>query len=99
MNCGAVSNDFDGKGLNPIDVEIDLPFWAFKRLKELHLLEHNHASGRRRICACVFGFMELWEGPDFMYDREFRAFDPGYQRAFPKDRVEREILSLAQQDI
>jgi hypothetical protein len=29
--------EFDGRVLNPSGVEIDLPFWAFKRLKKLHL--------------------------------------------------------------
>jgi len=38
-----------------------------------------------RIRKSVFGLMELWDGPDFRPDRRFRAFDPGYQRARPKD--------------
>ena len=33
-----LSDDFDGKVLNPSGVEIDLPFWVFRRLKKLHLL-------------------------------------------------------------
>ena len=80
-----MSDDFDGKVLNPSGVEIDLPFWVFKRLKKLHLLECDHETGKRRICGRVFGLMELWDGPDFRPDRRFRAFDPGYQRACSKD--------------
>ena len=71
--------------LNPHGVEIDLPFWVFKRLRKLHLLERDSASGMRRIQARIFGLMDLWEGPDFRPDRRFRAFDPGYQRACSKD--------------
>jgi hypothetical protein len=81
----ALSNEFDGKILNPHGVEIDLPFWVFKRLKKLHLLERDRETGRRRIQARVFGLMDLWDGPDFRPDRHFRAFDPAYQRAVSKD--------------
>jgi hypothetical protein len=81
----AVSDDFDGKVLNPNGVEIDLPFWVFKRLKRLHLLERDRETGKRRIQARVFGLMALWDGPDFRPDRRFRAFDPSYQRACSKD--------------
>ncbi len=35
----ALSYDFDGKAINPNGVEIDLPFWAFKRLKKLPLFQ------------------------------------------------------------
>ena len=80
-----MSDDFDGKVLNPSGVEIDLPFWVFKRLKKLHLLERDRETGKRRICDRVFGLMDLWDGPDFRPDRRFRAFDPGYQRACSKD--------------
>jgi hypothetical protein len=80
-----LSDDFDGKVLNPSGVEIDLPFWVFKRLKKLHLLERDRETGKRRICERVFGLMELWDGPDFRPDRRFRAFDPAYQRACSKD--------------
>jgi len=80
-----LSDDFDGKVLNPNGVEIDLPFWVFKRLKKLHLLERDRKTGKRRICASVFGLMELWQGPDFRPDRRFRAFDPAYQSAHSKD--------------
>jgi hypothetical protein len=34
----ALSNEFEGMVLNPFGVEIDLPFWVFKRLKKLRLL-------------------------------------------------------------
>jgi len=54
--------------LNPHGVEIDLPFWVFKRLRKLHLLERDSASGMRRIQARIFGLMDLWEGPDFRPD-------------------------------
>jgi len=81
----ALSYDFDGKVLNPNGVEIDLPFWVFKRLKKLHLLERDPETGLRKIDKRVFGLMDLWEGPDFRSDRKFRAFDPGYQRACSKD--------------
>src|SRR5512136_1450600 len=81
----ALSDEFDGKILNPYGVEIDLPFWVFKRLKKLHLLERDPATGMRRIQARIFGLMDLWEGPDFRPDRRFQAFDPFYQRASPGD--------------
>ena len=80
-----MSDEFDGKVLNPDGVEIDLPFWVFKRLKKLQLLERDSATGRRRIKACVFGLMDICDGPDFRPDRTFRAFDPGCQRACSND--------------
>ena len=80
-----MSYDFDGKVLNPCGVEIDLPFWVFKRLKKLHLFERDPATGMRRIRERIFGLMDLWDGPDFRPDRHFRAFDPAYQRAVSKD--------------
>ena len=80
-----MSYDFDGKVLNPHGVEIDLPFWVFKRLKKLHLLERDPATGLRRIQTRVFGLMDLWDGPDFRPDRRYRASDPGYQNACSKD--------------
>jgi len=80
-----LSHDFDGKVLNPYGVQIDLPFWVFKRLKKLHLFERDSATGMRRIQARIFGLMDLWDGPDFRPDRTFRAFDPGYRRACSKD--------------
>jgi hypothetical protein len=81
----ALSYDFAGKVLNPNSVEIDLPFWVFKRLKKLRLLERDRETGLRKIDKRVFGLMDLWEGLDFRSDRKFRAFDPGYQRACSKD--------------
>ncbi len=80
-----MSYDFDGKVLNPYGIEIDLPFWVFKRLKKLHLLERDPATGKRRLQERVFGLIDLWHGPDFRPDRRFRAFDPSYQRACSKD--------------
>ncbi len=79
-----MSDEFDGKILNPHGVEIDLPFWVFKRLKKLHLLERDSVTGMRRIQARIFGLMDLWDGPDFRPDRRYRAFDPGYRRARSK---------------
>jgi hypothetical protein len=81
----SVSHDFDGKVLNPNGVEIDLPFWVFKRLKKLHLLKRDRETGLRKIEKCVYGMMDLWKGPDFRSDRKFGAFDPSYQRACSKD--------------
>ncbi len=80
-----MSDEFDGKILNPYGVEIDLPFWVFKRLKKLHMLERDPETGKRRVQERVFGLIDLWDGPDFRPDRRFRAFDPGYQRACSKD--------------
>ena len=80
-----MSDEFDGRVLNPNGVEIDLPYWVFKRLKKLHLLERDRKTGKRRIQARVFGLMELWDGPDFAPDRGFRAFDPASQKACPED--------------
>jgi hypothetical protein len=80
-----LSDDFDGKVLNPNGVEIDLPYWVFKRLKKLHLLERDRETGKRRIQERIFGLMALWDGPDFRPDRRYRAFDPSYQRACSKD--------------
>jgi hypothetical protein len=71
--------------LNPFGIEVDLPFWVFKRLEKLHLLERDHPTGMMRVKSRVFGLMPLWDGPDFRPDRRYRAFDPGYQRACPKD--------------
>ncbi len=81
----ALSNEFEGKVLNPFGVDIDLPFWAFKRLKKLHLLEGDRPTGKFRIQARVFGMMPLWDGPDFNPDRLYRVFDPSYRRACSKD--------------
>ena len=80
-----MSEDFDGTVLNPFGVEIDLPLWVFKRLKRLHLLERDRPTGKMRIRKSVFGVMQLWDGRDFRPYRRFRAFDPGYQQARPRD--------------
>jgi hypothetical protein len=76
---------FEGKILNPYCVEIDLPFWVFKRLKNLHLLEHDSVTGMRRIQARVFSLIDLWDGPDFRPYRRYLAFDPVYQSWCSKD--------------
>ncbi len=78
--------EFDGRVLNPSGVEIDLPFWVFKRLKKLHLLERDRETGKRRICARVFGLMEIWEGPEFRPDRVPRASLPGCRLSPPKHK-------------
>ena len=83
---GSVGKEFDGRVLNPSGVEIDLPFWAFKRLKKLHLLERDPETGKRRICARVFGLMEIWEGPEFRPDRALRALPPGRRPTRPKQK-------------
>jgi len=74
----------DVRVLNPFGVEIDLPFWAFKRLKTLHLLERDRQSGKHRISEHVFGLMELWEEPEFRPNRGLRALPPGLCPARPK---------------
>ncbi len=71
--------------LNPDGVEIDVPLWVFLRLKDLHLLERDRATGRHRICERVFGLMEFWEGPDFRPYRRLRALDPLRPKTRPKD--------------
>jgi hypothetical protein len=79
-----LGEEFDGRVLNPFGVEIDLPFWAFKRLKKLHLLERDRETGKRRICATVFGLMEIWDAPEFRPDRTLRAMPAGCRPARPK---------------
>src|SRR5512141_3199426 len=64
--------------LNPFGGDIDLPFWVFRRLKKLHLLERDRDTGQRRIRAHVFGLMELREAPEFR---------PRTLRAMPPDRL------------
>jgi hypothetical protein len=76
----------DGRVLNPSGVEIDLPFWAFKRLKKLHLLERDRETGKRRICARVFELREIWEGPEFRPNRAFKAFASGLSTATQGNR-------------
>jgi len=41
----ALSDEFDGRVLNPNGIEIDLPYWACKRLKKMHLLEPSLFMG------------------------------------------------------
>jgi hypothetical protein len=72
--------------MNPSGVEIDLPFWVFKRLKKLHLLERDPATGKRRICRRVFGLMEIWEAPEFRPSRALRSLFPGPRFARPKHK-------------
>jgi hypothetical protein len=69
----SLREEFDGRVLNPSGVEIDLPFWVFKRLKKLHLLERDHDTGKRRICVRIFGLMEIWEEPEFRPHRALQA--------------------------
>jgi hypothetical protein len=44
----ALPDEFDGKVLNPNGIEIDLPYWVFKRLKKLHMLESDRETGLGR---------------------------------------------------
>ena len=73
----ALSHDFDGKVLDPYGAGIELPCWICKRLKKLHLREHNHPTGMMRIKVHVSGWMPLRDGPDFRPERSRRAFDSG----------------------
>jgi hypothetical protein len=73
----ALSHDFDGKVLDPYGAGIALPCWICKRLKKLHLPEHNHPTGMMRIKVHVSGWMPLRDGPDFRPERSRRAFDSG----------------------
>ena len=71
--CESWTEELDMRVLNPWGVEIHLPFWVFKRLKKLHLLERDRETGKRRICARVLGLMEIWEAPEFSPDRALKA--------------------------
>ncbi len=82
----SLGEEFAVRVLNPSRVEIDLPFWAFKRLKKLHLLERDRETGKHRICARVFGLMEIWERPEFRPDRPLRALPPGCRPTRPKHK-------------
>ena len=86
MMSESLWKEFDGRVLNPSGVEINLPFWAFKRLKKLHLLERDRQTGKRRICARVFGLMEIWEGPEFRPDRALTALPSGCRPTRPKHK-------------
>ena len=80
-----MSDEFDERVLNPNDVEIDLPYWIFRRLKKLHLFERDRKTGKRRTQARISGLMALWDGPEFKRDRNAQAFDPGHQKSRSKD--------------
>jgi len=80
-----LSDEFDGRFLNPEGVLIDLPFRVFKHPKKLNLLERDRESGRRRIKVDVFGLMDLWGCPDFRHDRPVRGFDPAHERSQSPD--------------
>jgi hypothetical protein len=69
----SAGNLFDGRVLNPCGMEIRIPYWAYRRLKKLHLLERDIDSGKRRISPDVFGLMEIWEAPEFNPDRGLNA--------------------------
>jgi hypothetical protein len=69
----STGNLFDGRVLNPSGMEIRIPYWAYRRLKKLHLLERDLDSGRRRISPDVYGLMEIWEAPEFNPDRGVSA--------------------------
>ena len=84
--CGSLSKEFDGRVLNPSGMEIDLPFWVFKRLKKLHLIERDRETGKRRICARVFALMEIWEGPEFRPHRALQSSNPGRQPTRSKQK-------------
>ena len=82
----SLRKEFYGRVLNPSGAEIDLPFWAFKRLKKLHLLERDPGTGKHRICARVFGLMEIWEEPEFRPNRALQSWLSGYLHARPKHK-------------
>ncbi len=84
--CELLTEEFDGRVLNPSGLEIHLPFWVFKRLKKLHLLERDRETGKRRICARVFGLMEIWEVPEFRPDRALQAWLSDCRSPRPKHR-------------
>jgi hypothetical protein len=71
--------------LNPLGLEIHLPFWVFKRLKKLHLIERDRTTGKQKICARAIGLMEIWEAPEFNPDRGFRTTGNSYPPPRPKD--------------
>jgi hypothetical protein len=81
-----MGEEYDVRVLNPLGVEIHLPLWVFKRLKKLHLLERDKNTGKRRICARVFGLIEIWEEPEFRPGRALKAFHPGVWLARPKHK-------------
>jgi hypothetical protein len=50
-----LSDKFDGKVLNPFGVEIDLPFWVFKRLKKLSVSAGYRATGKYHASGAGLG--------------------------------------------
>ena len=64
-----MSDEFDGRVLNPNGVEIDIPYWVFKRLKKMHLLERDRKTGKRRIKERASEAMAVWDGLDFSSTR------------------------------
>jgi hypothetical protein len=80
-----LSEFFDGRIINPNGIEIALPFWVFKRLKRMRLLERDHETGTRRISGRIFGLMALWEGADYRPDSPLRAYNLRYQRTAYSD--------------
>jgi len=82
----SLRDEFDGRVLNPSGVEINLPFWVFKRLKNLHLLERDLETGQYRIRARVFELMEIWEEPEFRPDRALRALPLDFRPIRPRHR-------------
>ena len=79
------NREFDGTVLNPSGREISVPYWVFKRLKQLHLLERDRTSGLRRIQSRIFGLMPLWIGADFRPDRGVIALNPDVAGCRPHD--------------
>jgi len=80
-----LAEEFDGWALNLMGVLIELPFWVFRRLKKLKLLERDRETGMRRIRSEVFGLMDLWDGPDFRHDGPLHGLAPGFERAQSPD--------------
>ena len=78
-------HEFSGRVLNPDGVEIALPFWAFKRLKKLHLLSRDPKTGKRRIRARVFTLMEIWEAPEFPSNHRLEALPLDFCSGSPND--------------
>lgn len=84
--CDSSPEEFYARVLNPSGVEIRIPYWVFKRLQKLHLLERDKETGRRKICAAVLGLMEIWDGPEFRPDRPLRGSHPNCRPARPRHK-------------
>jgi hypothetical protein len=80
----SAGNIFDGCVLNPSGMEIRIPYWAYRRLKKLHLLERDLDSGMRRISPDVYGLMEIWEAPEFNPDRGVSALPLDFSPIRPR---------------